>query len=117
MQSDHEKHLQRAKDAKKAAQLSASSTGSQAPTGVGQDVANMYQSRDLSLKEGETIKINIKRPGSSGSRRQAEPSGNVSLGSLPPAPLAAPSPKLSPSKQASPAPIPHGGQYLKGSCK
>ena len=99
VQSDHEKHLQRAKDARKAAQQSSSSSFNQTPSGVGADVANMYQSRDLSLKEGETIKINIKRPGSGGSRQAAE-STTGSRSFLPPASLA-PSPAKTGPKQAS----------------
>ena len=110
MQSDHEKHLQRAKDTKKAAQLSASSPGSQGPSGVASDVASMYQSRDLSLKQGETIKINIKRPGSSGSKRPAEL--QASIGSLPAVPLI-PSPvRPSPNKQVQPPFSPAFGRIL-----
>ena len=49
----------------------------------------MYQSRDLSLKEGETIKINIKRPGSSGSTRAPDTGFGTSGGNVPSIPLKA----------------------------
>ena len=62
VQTDHEKHLRRAKDAALAAQ--ASSRGSaDPPKTISAEAANLYQSRDLSLKEGETIKINFRKAG------------------------------------------------------
>lgn len=102
MQSDHEKHLQRAKDSKKAAQLSSNASTSQAPLGgVGSEIANMYQSRDLSLKEGETMKINIKRPGSAGSRKPADGAIGMNKANFPSAPTMPPPAQPSPIKQAS----------------
>lgn len=66
MQTDHEKHLRRAQDTALAAQSSSTpSIQNSSRSEFSSDAANLYQSRDLSLKEGETMKINFKRPGDS----------------------------------------------------
>jgi len=75
MQSDHEKHTQRSKEVEEAAAQQAVHSGRGSAAGPGPqsqlntDAARLYQSRDLSLKEGETIKINLKRPGSAGASK------------------------------------------------
>lgn len=61
--SDHEKHSQRAKEVTSAASSAASGT-SIAPALAQSDAATLYKKQDLSLKEGQTIKIAMKRPGS-----------------------------------------------------
>lgn len=61
--SDHEKHAQRAKEVTSAAS-SAASGSSMAPSIAQSDAATLYKKQDLSLKEGQTIKIAMKRPGS-----------------------------------------------------
>lgn len=54
MQSDHEKQVHRAREAKEAAASGkAGQPGSSLAAG---DVASLYKKQDLSLKEGETIK-------------------------------------------------------------
>ena len=55
MQSDHEKHSQRAKEVTSAASSAASGT-SIAPSIAQSDAATLYKKQDLSLKEGQTIK-------------------------------------------------------------
>lgn len=53
-QSDHEKQVHRAREAKEAA---ASGKAGQPVTSLAAgDVASLYKKQDLSLKEGETIK-------------------------------------------------------------
>ncbi|KAL3160831.1 hypothetical protein ABBQ38_009236 [Trebouxia sp. C0009 RCD-2024] len=61
--SDHEKHMQRAKEVSSAAS-SAASGSSMAPAIAQSDAAALYKKQDLSLKEGQTIKIAMKRPSS-----------------------------------------------------
>jgi len=55
LQSDHEKHAQRAKDVSSAAN-SAASGNAIAPSIAQSDAATLYKKQDLSLKEGQTIK-------------------------------------------------------------
>ena len=55
LQSDHEKHMQRAKEVTSAAS-SAASGSSMAPAIAQSDAATLYKKQDLSLKEGQTIK-------------------------------------------------------------
>jgi hypothetical protein len=71
LQSDHEKHTQRSKEVQEAAQFSAHSgrdpaLGASQQSHLNTDAARLYENRDLRLKEGETMKINLKRPGSAG---------------------------------------------------
>ena len=66
LQSDHEKHIQRAKEAAKAAQMAATAGPEAAASQLRTDAASLYQSHDLRLKEGETIRINVKRPSTGG---------------------------------------------------
>ncbi len=54
MQSDHEKYIRRAKEVQAAAKEDAPSTSAEA--------ASLYKKQDLSLKEGETIKCDLKEP-------------------------------------------------------
>ena len=97
VQSDHEKHTRRSQEVEEAAQQSAhSGRGSAAgpgPSSLNTDAARLYQSRDLSLKDGETIKI--KMPGSSGASRIQQRAQGLPTVSLPPpqqprAPMPAP---------------------------
>ena len=86
-QSDHEKHIRRSQEVEEAAQQSAQSgRGSAAGPGpqsqLNTDAARLYQSRDLSLKEGETIKI--KMPGSSGASKVQQLAQGLLKVSLPP---------------------------------
>ena len=87
MQSDHEKHTRRSQEVEEAAQQSAhSGRGSAAGPGpnsqLNTDAARLYQSRDLSLKDGETIKI--KMPGSSGASKMQPRAQGLPTVSLPP---------------------------------
>ena len=66
LQSDHEKHIQRAKEAASAAQMAATAGPNAAASQLRTDAASLYQSHDLRLKEGETIRINVKRPNTGG---------------------------------------------------
>jgi hypothetical protein len=58
--SDHERQVQRAKEVKVAA--TTASTGNQDALPA-TDAGLLYKKQDLSLKEGQTIKINVKKPG------------------------------------------------------
>ncbi|KAK9857970.1 hypothetical protein WJX84_008397 [Apatococcus fuscideae] len=82
--SDHEKQVHRAREAQEAA---ASGKAGQPVTSLAAgDVASLYKKQDLSLKEGETIKIAMKKPAnSSGFLSSLPASGGTGL-SLPPPP-------------------------------
>ena len=83
LQSDHEKQTQRASAAEPSA------GGSSGPSWASKEIAALDTGRDFSLKEGETIKINIKRPGSSGSTRAPDTGFGTSGGNVPSIPLKA----------------------------
>ena len=77
LQSDHEKHVQRSKEAAIAASQAASNSGGREQ--VSGEAAVLYKSQDLSLKEGETITINVKRPSRTGGFLSSNRRGNETI--------------------------------------
>lgn len=111
--SDHEKQVQRAKDVTSAAN-SAASGNAIAPSIAQSDAATLYKKQDLSLKEGQTIKINMKRPGSAeGAGLFANLGGKGSGGPVVLKPLAPP-PSYTPPQGQQPQQV-SGGQQWQGS--
>ncbi|CAL8467880.1 g7418 [Coccomyxa elongata] len=107
--SDHEKYIRRAKEVQAAAKEDAPSTSAEAAT--------LYKKQDLSLKEGETIKINMRR--TSGDKAATSSGGLFSKLPAPPSssqstrlmPLAPPVPKTPVhQEQASATPGQHPSQ-------
>ncbi|CAL5219639.1 g1515 [Coccomyxa viridis] len=56
--ADHEKFCRRAKEV----QVAKQDVRNEAPAAPCSEVASLYKKQDLSLKQGETLKINMKRP-------------------------------------------------------
>eukprot|EP00891_Asterochloris_glomerata_P006592 jgi/Astpho2/6592/Aster-04961 len=108
---DHEKHVQRAKEVKQASTQAAAPQGSPAASAgraSSTEAAALYKKQDLSLKEGQTIKIAMKKPAGSegGFLSGLSSSGGSGVGAKV-APLA-------PPPKAGQAPAFHGSKPLGG---
>ncbi|KAK9803482.1 hypothetical protein WJX73_006805 [Symbiochloris irregularis] len=96
--SDHEKQAQRAAPAEPSA------GGSPGPSWASKEIAALDTGRDFSLKEGEVIKVNVKKPASSGVGSGFLSQMNGGGLAKPPAAggLAAPPPASTPAPRISP---------------
>ncbi|KAK9816945.1 hypothetical protein WJX72_007270 [[Myrmecia] bisecta] len=99
--SDHEKHVQRAKEVS-VAKSNANDDSTPSNSGPRTDADALYKKQDLSLKQGETIRINVKKPAAAGGfLSQLGSSGRTSDdGSKPKLAPLAPPPRISPPAQA-----------------